>query len=75
MEKVEFSKVSDTEVDVALNDTIFGTLKFGDEEFGTQKNIWILWPIDTNEGVSYFNSLEETKETIKDELIAFDKGY
>ena len=75
MKKVEFLRASEIEVDVIVKGDIFGTLKFGDEEFGTQKNIWILWPIDIDDGVSYFDDLEETEETIEDEIIALDKGY
>lgn len=73
MKKIEFNEVSNEEVEVLVNGDTYGTLKFGDEELGTQKNIWILWLTYIDEGISYFDDLEETEETIRDEIIVFYK--
>lgn len=67
MKKVEFEKYGE-EVEVLADGEQYGTLKFGDEEFGTQKGIWILWYADDQDAVSYFSDLKETEEAIKDEL-------
>lgn len=69
MKKVEFQKDSDTKVTVYVDEEVYGSLEFGDELTGGQKGIWIFWPIDTDDGVSYFDSLKETEEAIKDEIL------
>lgn len=73
MRKVEFSKVYVDEddaktVDVTLDGDNYGKFKFGNEEFGTQKDVWILWPNDYDDAITYDNDLQESEDTLKDEL-------
>ena len=68
MKKIAFSEAIDKEVEVAVNGDSYGVIKFD-----TGQNAWVLWPADIDDGVSYFEDLEETEKSIKDEIIAFDK--
>lgn len=70
MKKVTFAKNFNNNLDVLLSGKKCGVLKFGNEDYGTQKGIWILWieNIDGTEGVSYFKDLQKTKDTITEEL-------
>lgn len=73
MKKVEFSKVyvdddNAKTVDVTLDGDTYGKFKFGDEEFGTQKGVWILWPDDIDDAVTYSDDLQESEDTLQDEL-------
>lgn len=70
MKKIAFSEAIDNEVEVTVNGDSYGVIKFD-----AGQNAWVLWPVSIDDGVSYFEDLEETEETIKDEIIAFDKGY
>lgn len=49
--------------DVELNGKAYGHLTFDKEQAA-----WVLWPADIDDGVTYFEDLEETKQAIKDEL-------
>ena len=73
MKKVEFSKVyvddDDAKtVDITVDDDNYGKFKFGDEKFGTQKGVWILWPDNIDDAVTYFDDLQESEDTLQDEL-------
>lgn len=46
----------------------YGVLKFDDDQ-----NAWVLWPNDIDDGVNYFDDLDESKEAIEDELINAEK--
>jgi len=46
--------------------------KYGKLLFDEDQNAWVLFPDDIDDGVTYFNSLDETKETIADELVDAD---
>jgi len=65
---VEFNEIDAQNVEVLVNGDTYGKLNFDSDE-----NAWVLWPADIDDAVSYFDNLEETEETIKDEIIAFDK--
>lgn len=65
---VEFNEIDAQNVEVLVDGDTYGKLNFDSDE-----NAWVLWPIDIDDGVSYFDGLEETEEAIKDEIIAFDK--
>lgn len=65
---VEFNEIDAQNVEVLVNGDTYGKLNFDSDE-----NVWVLWPADIDDAVSYFDNLEETEETIKDEIIAFDK--
>lgn len=65
---VEFNEIDAKNVEVLVNGATYGKLNFDSDE-----NLWVLWPADIDDGVSYFDNLEETKEAISDEIVAFDK--
>ena len=68
MKKIVFSEVIDNAVEVTANGDSYGIIKFD-----AGQNAWVLWPSTIDDGVSYFEDLEETEKSIKDEIIAFDK--
>ena len=74
MKKVEFSAVVDNEVEVTVDGEKYGTLRLGyerdDEDEANQ--IWIFWDKDDQDGVSYSDDLEDTKEAITDEIQNFE---
>lgn len=49
--------------DVELNGENYGNLEFNEE-----RKTWVLWPNNIDDGIDYFESLEETQAAIKDEL-------
>jgi len=63
---IEFNGVDTNKYGVLVNEDDYGTLTF-DEEQGA----WVLWPISIDDGVTYFEDLEETKEAITDEIENF----
>ena len=63
---VKFDEVDAKKYGVLVNEDDYGTLTF-DEEQGN----WVLWPISIDDGVTYFEDLEETKEAITDEIEDF----
>ncbi|CAJ1187824.1 hypothetical protein CPR19092_LGOLGGFK_01096 [Companilactobacillus paralimentarius] len=60
---VKFDEVDAKNYDVLVNENDYGKLTF-DEEQGA----WVLWPNSIDDGVTYFEDLEETKEAIADEI-------
>lgn len=40
----------------------------GTLEFDAGQGAWIFWQAESDQGVTYFDSLEDTEETLKDEL-------
>lgn len=67
---VEFDEVDAGNVFVSVNGINYGKISFDSDE-----NVWVLWPEEIDDAVSYFDSLEETKNSIKDEIIAFENEY
>ena len=67
MKNVEFSKAYDNEVLVTVDGDSYGKLVFDAEQ-----NVWVLWPDDIDDGVSYDEYLAETEETITDEIQNFE---
>ena len=63
MKKVQFSTPYEDRVEVIVNGENYGTLIFDHEQ-----NVWVLWPVSIDDGVSYSDDLEETEETITDEI-------
>ena len=61
--KIEFNEVDAKNYDVLVNDDDYGKLTFDDEQ-----NAWVLWPYEIDDGVTYFEDLEETKEAIAYEI-------
>lgn len=37
-------------------------------EFDDDQGAWVFWQAESGQGVTYFDSLEDTEETLKDEL-------
>ena len=64
MKKVTFVK-NGADFDVEVADSNYGKLTFD-----ADRNIWVLWPDDIDDGVSYSEDLKETQDTIIDELNA-----
>lgn len=63
---ITFNYIDENKYLVEVDEKEFGTLQFDDE-----RKIWVLWALiaDGNySDVDYFESLEETKETIIDEI-------
>jgi len=64
--KVKFIKEDAETYTVEINNgTEYGKLLFDEDQ-----NAWVLFPDDIDDGVTYFNSLDETKESIEDDLIS-----
>ena len=63
---VEFNEVDAKKYDVLVDEDDYGTLFF-DEDQGA----WVLWPFSIDDGVTYFEDLEETKEAIADQIKYF----
>lgn len=66
MKNVEFSKAYDNEALVTVDGDSYGKLAFDAEQ-----NVWVLWPDDIDDGVSYGEDLAETEEAITDEIQNF----
>lgn len=62
---IKFEKNNQNEYQVYQGRDLYGVLSRDDDQ-----GVWVLWPEQIDDGVSYFDDLEETKETIKDELEA-----
>ena len=60
---VKFDEVDAKNYDVLVNEDDYGKLAFDDEQ-----KAWVLWPNSIDDGVTYFEDLEETKEAIADEI-------
>lgn len=61
---IKFEK-NNNEYQVYQGQDLYGVLSWDADQ-----EVWVLWPEQTDDGISYFDDLEETKETIKDELEA-----
>ena len=69
MKKIQFSTQYDDRVEVLIDGDNYGTLVFDREQ-----NIWVLWPAMIDDGVSYSDDLEETKDIITGEVMAEGKA-
>ena len=69
MKKIQFSTQYDDRVEVLIDGDNYGTLVFDREQ-----NIWVLWPAMIDDGVSYSDDLEETKDIITGEVMAGGKA-
>lgn len=63
MTKVRFNEVEERKVNVELNGKDYGYL-----EFDKNQDAWVLWPNDIDDGVTYYDDLQETEEEIREEL-------
>lgn len=53
---------NDNTVDVYKDDNRIGYLEFDQEQ-----EAWVFWPNDINDGITYFEDLKETEDTIAEE--------
>lgn len=63
---IKFNELDTKNIEVLVNDSTYGKLVFDDEQ-----NAWVLWPESIDDGITYFDDLEETKEAIHDEIVDF----
>lgn len=63
MKKVQFSTPYEDQVEVTVDGDKYGTLVFDHEQ-----SAWVLWPVSIDDGISYWDDLVETEETITDEI-------
>lgn len=65
MTKIKFIEKDENTYDVKLNDKNYGSLGWDSDQ-----NAWVLWfwGCYGDEGVTYFEDLEETKRCIADEI-------
>lgn len=52
------------------NEVLLNGENYGELEFNQDRQVWVLWVYEIQDGVDYFESLDETQETIKEELEA-----
>ncbi|WP_333603861.1 hypothetical protein [Lactobacillus acetotolerans] len=64
MKKVEFNESNAQESVVVFVDGD----KYGVLTYDYDQGVWVLWPDQIDDGVSYFDSLKETEEAITDEI-------
>lgn len=60
MKKIEFIKEDKENYTVELNGERYGSLEWNEDQ-----EAWVLWPLSIDDGVTYF---EDLQEYIKDEL-------
>ena len=60
---IEFNEVDARNYDVLVSGEDYGKLIF-DQDQGA----WVLWPVSIDDGVTYFEALEETEEAIAYEI-------
>ena len=63
--KIKFIKDNPEEYTLEVDNDKYGKLLFDEDQ-----NAWVLFPDDIYDGVTYFRSLDETKESIEDDLIS-----
>ena len=68
MKKIKFSTPYEDPVEVTVDGDKYGILIFEHDQ-----NAWVLWPADIDDGVSYFEDLEETEESIIDEILYYNE--
>lgn len=49
---------------------LFNGNEYGELSYSEERNVWVLWVYEIQDGVDYFEDLDETKDTIKEELEA-----
>ena len=62
---IKFIKDNPEEYTLEVDNDKYGKLLFDEDQ-----NAWVLFPDDIYDGVTYFHSLDETKESIEDDLIS-----
>lgn len=66
MKNIQFSKPADNEVEVTVDGSTYGVIKYDADQ-----SAWVLWPEAIDDGVSYFDDLAETEEAITDEIQSY----
>ena len=67
MKKVEFNESNAQESVVVFVDGD----KYGEIIYDYDQGVWVLWPDQIDDGVSYFDSLKDTEEAITREIQNF----
>lgn len=67
MKKVTFSKDDAKNYSVDVDGETYGKLTFDGDQ-----NVWVLWPDQIDDAVSYSNDLKETEDQITDEIQNYD---
>ena len=69
MKKVEFVKNDEAyDVRIVNPENQYDWQKYVELVFDDEQDAWVLWPETLDDGVTYEESLEETKQEIIDEL-------
>jgi len=63
MKKIKFSTPYEDRVEVTVNGDTYGTLIFDHEQ-----NAWVLWIMYIDDGISFWEDLAETEESVTDEI-------
>jgi len=63
MKKIKFSTPYEDQVEVTVNGDKYGTLIFDHEQ-----NAWVLWIMYIDDGISFWEDLAETEESVTDEI-------
>jgi len=70
MKKVKFGIPYENPVEVTVDGDKYGILIFDHEQ-----NVWVLWAITIDDGISYSDDLAETEETITDEIQNYNENW
>lgn len=68
MKKIQFSTSYEDQVEATVDGISYGSLEFDHEQ-----NVWVLWPLSIDDGVSYSDNLAETEEAIMEEIQSYDE--
>lgn len=63
---LSFVNISEGELSVTKDGADYGKLIWDNDQA-----VWVLWPVAIDDGVSYFDNLDETVEAIIDEEATF----
>ena len=63
MKKVQFSVPYEDQVEVTVGGDKYGTIKFDHEQ-----NAWVLWIMYVDDGISFWEDLAETEESVADAI-------
>lgn len=68
MKKIQFSAPYEDQVEVTVDGDNYGILIFDHEQ-----NVWVLWPVSIDDGISYSDDLADTEETIAEEIKSYEE--
>ena len=67
MKQVTFSKDDAKNYSVDVDNKAYGKLTFDEDQ-----NLWVLWPDQIDDAVSYSDDLKETEDQITDEIQSYE---